>query len=313
MTTLKKLGLVFLLFLVVTGFFQIIQNSYLLGSDVKALCCNNGFCDGAVCSYASTVQSENYLGCSEDVNINCKTCIDLQRADKACGHQDRDEYCLDASNNKYYVCDPLSVSISGPEELDPGESGTFTASITGGTSSFSYQWYRRVNCVYDPKDGGSKDTPCGVWYTYGSNSSSVSASAWQSFSMKVRVTDSCPAGARVVTSAVWTVSVGSKGLAKQTMEKVPSSFEISAYPNPFNPTTEIKLFLPESGMISADIYNSRGQKIKTLTTDNYRQAGWHSFQWNALDDNGNFVGSGVYLCRFNIDDSIKTIKLSVLK
>jgi len=76
---------------------------------------------------------------------------------------------------------------------------------------------------------------------------------------------------------------------------------IGNYPNPFNPSTNIKFSLKADSKVSLNIYNIRGQKVKTLINDNM-QAGWHSIVWNGRDDNGKSVSSGVYFNSFGTAD-----------
>ena len=70
------------------------------------------------------------------------------------------------------------------------------------------------------------------------------------------------------------------------------------YPNPFNPTTNIKFSLKADSKVSLMIYNIRGQKVKTLVEDDM-QAGYHSVVWNGTDESGKNVSSGVYFSRFD--------------
>ena len=73
------------------------------------------------------------------------------------------------------------------------------------------------------------------------------------------------------------------------------------YPNPFNPTTNIKFSLKADSKVSLMIYNIRGQKVKTLVEDDM-QAGYHSVVWNGTDESGKNVSSGVYFSRFDSAD-----------
>ena len=66
------------------------------------------------------------------------------------------------------------------------------------------------------------------------------------------------------------------------------------YPNPFNPSTTITFALPEAGEVVLAIYNLRGQLVRTLVFGQLA-AGNHSVTWNATDDKGIRVSSGVYL------------------
>ncbi|MCD6176904.1 MAG: T9SS type A sorting domain-containing protein, partial [Candidatus Cloacimonetes bacterium] len=75
---------------------------------------------------------------------------------------------------------------------------------------------------------------------------------------------------------------------------------IGNYPNPFNPTTNIKFSLKADSKVSLNIYNIRGQKVKILINENM-QVGYHSIVWNGQDDSGKSLPSGVYFNYFNAD------------
>jgi hypothetical protein len=92
-----------------------------------------------------------------------------------------------------------------------------------------------------------------------------------------------------------------------------TSFELSQnYPNPFNPETKINYSIPVAGNVSMVIYNSLGQKIRTLFSGN-QDAGWHKITWNGKDDFGKNVPSGIYLARIESGNNFKSIKMQLLK
>jgi hypothetical protein len=68
------------------------------------------------------------------------------------------------------------------------------------------------------------------------------------------------------------------------------------YPNPFNPETVISYSLSEETNVSIDIYNVKGQKVKTLVND-IGPAGNYTVTWNGKDDEGQIVGSGIYFSK----------------
>ncbi len=70
------------------------------------------------------------------------------------------------------------------------------------------------------------------------------------------------------------------------------------YPNPFNPSTTISYQLPAAGPVRLDIYNVRGQLVRTLI-DAEQDAGYHSVIWNGKDNRGQSVASGVYFYRLS--------------
>jgi hypothetical protein len=68
------------------------------------------------------------------------------------------------------------------------------------------------------------------------------------------------------------------------------------FPNPFNPATTIRFTLAKPGWIQLRIYDEHGRLRRTLIEGNC-SAGSQQAVWDARDDAGRPVGSGVYLCR----------------
>lgn len=104
------------------------------------------------------------------------------------------------------------------------------------------------------------------------------------------------------------------GVEKPTIPN--SSFlttNLSCYPNPFNPTTTIKLELAESGKIELAIYNIKGQKVKTLL-DCTTAPGTYELNWNGKDNNNKRVSSGEYFAKLKIDgEEVEVQKMLLLK
>jgi hypothetical protein len=84
------------------------------------------------------------------------------------------------------------------------------------------------------------------------------------------------------------------------------------YPNPFNPSTNIKFATSENGHVPIDIYNVKGQKVTTLV-DERMNAGEHSIIWNGKDDSGRNVTSGVYLLSMKTKSYNATQKMILMK
>ena len=84
------------------------------------------------------------------------------------------------------------------------------------------------------------------------------------------------------------------------------------YPNPFNPQTTISFNLHENNFVKLEIFNIRGQLVKTLISDNYN-AGVHSAIWNGIDNRNNPVGSGIYLYKLETGNYSSTKKMILLK
>jgi len=84
------------------------------------------------------------------------------------------------------------------------------------------------------------------------------------------------------------------------------------YPNPFKNQTKISWVLAKDAPVNVDIYNLKGQKVKTLFSG-LGQKGRQSLAWDATDNNGKKVSSGVYFYRLSTPETTKVQKLLVLK
>ena len=85
-----------------------------------------------------------------------------------------------------------------------------------------------------------------------------------------------------------------------------------AHPNPFNPETTLPFYLPTRGQIRLRIYDLLGQPIRTLVDDAF-PAGFHQQVWQGLDDQGQTVGSGLYLVEMQAQDWRQIRKVMLLK
>ncbi len=98
-----------------------------------------------------------------------------------------------------------------------------------------------------------------------------------------------------------------------TENQIPNTqYLLTNYPNPFNPETKIVFNLPESGQVKLEIYNIKGQKVKTLL-DCYMSPGRSEMLWNSKDDNGKRVSSGVYFYLLQTPTKHLTKKMLLLK
>ena len=88
----------------------------------------------------------------------------------------------------------------------------------------------------------------------------------------------------------------------------PTAFSLSeAYPNPFNPTTSMTLAVPESGVVSVQVYNVMGQVVATLASG-YMDASTYNLTWDASN-----ASSGMYFVKAEAAGSITTQKLVLMK
>jgi hypothetical protein len=88
---------------------------------------------------------------------------------------------------------------------------------------------------------------------------------------------------------------------------------IACYPNPFNPSTSIAFNVAEdNSMLSINIYNVKGQKLRQLTHASF-SSGTHTVVWNGCDDAGRSVSSGLYLVELKAGSYHKTMKVLLSK
>ncbi|MBE0556475.1 MAG: ammonia-forming cytochrome c nitrite reductase subunit c552 [Proteobacteria bacterium] len=96
-------------------------------------------------------------------------------------------------------------------------------------------------------------------------------------------------------------------------ETVPTEFALEQnYPNPFNPTTEIRFAVAKAGPVLLEIYDLTGRVVATLVNQDL-PAGTHRVVWNAKNNRGESLSSGVYLYRISSSDFVSTKKMVLLK
>jgi hypothetical protein len=84
------------------------------------------------------------------------------------------------------------------------------------------------------------------------------------------------------------------------------------YPNPFNHTTTIKYRLSTNTNVCLDIFNIKGQKIKSLVKKQ-QQAGDHEITWKGRNEQGHYVPSGLYIYRLSLPNYSMNGKTVLIK
>jgi len=84
------------------------------------------------------------------------------------------------------------------------------------------------------------------------------------------------------------------------------------YPNPFAKETAIRFNLPKSVPTELSIYNTKGQKVKTLVKAP-QKSGLNSINWDGKDDNGRQVSNGIYYYQLSSGGKTHTRKMLLLK
>ncbi|HLF13934.1 MAG TPA: 5'-nucleotidase C-terminal domain-containing protein [Bacteroidota bacterium] len=82
---------------------------------------------------------------------------------------------------------------------------------------------------------------------------------------------------------------------------------VSAYPNPFNPSTTLSVTLASQGRVTVSMYNALGQEVARLADGEY-DAGTHEFRWEAAG-----MPAGIYFCRVSGSDFQTPVKVLLVK
>jgi len=100
----------------------------------------------------------------------------------------------------------------------------------------------------------------------------------------------------------------SSGLIEENTEEIPNTYALEQnYPNPFNPNTSILFSIPEQSFVNLEIFNSLGEKVLILVSDELN-AGNYKYEWNAAT-----LSSGIYLYRLRTPQHSETKKMILLR
>lgn len=97
--------------------------------------------------------------------------------------------------------------------------------------------------------------------------------------------------------------------------ETPSLFTVlPVYPNPFNPATNIRLYVPEgiSKPVDVSVFDVQGRRVRRLHTG-LVPAGWNQWTWYGLNENGRNVSSGTYFLRALWGNENSVQKMTLVK
>ncbi|HUV31732.1 MAG TPA: T9SS type A sorting domain-containing protein [Acidobacteriota bacterium] len=124
---------------------------------------------------------------------------------------------------------------------------------------------------------------------------------------RIRVTDA-------MLSTASAASVNVSGVDRSGISGLPGTFVLEQnYPNPFNPETRIAFSLSHAAHVKLTIFNVLGQHVRSLIDGPMDTGEEHEVVWDATDDLGRRVASGIYLYRLKVGDENQTKKMLFLK
>ncbi len=133
------------------------------------------------------------------------------------------------------------------------------------------------------------------------------------YSFQVSGADSAGNVSRPVQESFITTSPRSAADGPGSSDPMPSNYKLwQNFPNPFNGSTNIRYNLPQGTFVLVKVYNLLGQLVKTLVQER-QMLGEYQLSWDARDDWGREVASGVYFCCLQTSEFKQIRKMILLR
>ncbi len=192
--------------------------------------------------------------------------------------------------------------VTTPNSLPPSISLTYNT-FSGWYDQDAMTPDAQSYLVYQPQ---SEPGTAGI-LIYDDNSNPLSAQiVYWAFDF-TSITDTTVARQLLENSVVYLLTSETVGLEHHT-EHVPGKVTLYPnYPNPFNPATTIRFYLPRTTKVHLMVYNNLGQRVAVLQKGRM-EAGMHRLQWNAGQ-----MASGVYYVVLKASDVQQVQKVILMK
>ena len=114
------------------------------------------------------------------------------------------------------------------------------------------------------------------------------------------------------TAYTYTVTDANGASASLLLQTRPTAFSLADnFPNPFNPATTIQYALPQAADVELTVYNVIGQPVRTLVAE-HQSAGRYAVEWDATNDSGHSLSSGMYFYRLQAGEEFREVKKMLL-
>ena len=268
-------------------------------------------------SMGDTLWTKTYGGPNDDEGLSVQETQDggylIAGFTESFGAGSKDVYVIKTDS----IGDTLWTKVIGGSSSDEAHSIQEISEeeyvITGYTSSFG----SGNSDVYLIKICSSGDT---LWTrTFGGIGSDMGYSVQQTSDDGYIIagkTESFGAGSMDVylikTDSLGNINV--TGVENQLDDIPPKIYLSQNYPNPFNPTTTISFNLTAEIAKDAkiEIYNIKGQKIRSFQINQLSNSPVNQIIWDGTDQNHNQVSSGVYLYGIKSDNFVSETKKMIL-
>ncbi len=116
-----------------------------------------------------------------------------------------------------------------------------------------------------------------------------------------------------VNRRITVLESGSTAVISEQDAETPTGVRLYGnYPNPFNPSTSVRFSMPQADHVAIDIYDTRGRLVRRLMNE-FCAPGFHSLDWDGLDNDGRQAASGLYFCLLTKGEMRLTVKMTLLR
>jgi YVTN family beta-propeller protein len=97
------------------------------------------------------------------------------------------------------------------------------------------------------------------------------------------------------------------------VEDLPATLSFApVVPNPSMAGVNLRFGLPHAAGVQIQVFDVQGRRVRTLVNAT-KPAGWHAVHWDATDERGNAVGSGLYFLRMRAEGHTFEQRLTLLR
>ncbi len=180
-------------------------------------------------------------------------------------------------------------------------------------------WPERVRLIDGITDGDPAST-ADIWHSFAGNRLRLLVAAPDghdlSFSFLVHA-DRMPESVHVAEFIGTDENGEDRRLAPQTGDRIPVTSTgvillARNRPNPFNPTTEIRYFLPYPAPVRVEVFDLTGRSVAILV-DGPIGSGWQSTVWNGESSEGTESVSGIYFARLTTGATTHTVRMVLIR
>ena len=115
------------------------------------------------------------------------------------------------------------------------------------------------------------------------------------------------------TAHVYTNNIYSLSIEPEEKNIISQKFRISmVYPNPFNPTVNLRFELYDNDVMEISVFDIQGKKVRSLYSG-WMDKGTHNIIWAGKEDTGQSVPSGLYFISFKTGAHTETRKISLVR